>query len=303
MTKKSRLLIILCFIITITSIEGSKKKAEKKVETSMPATTLTDGPITIFIHGTVFPVISHFTHGAGYPDGLIWLKECLDKNPLTRVAHTLVQAAPEEFSLNSFYLYCWPGELRFDQRKKATEKLLIPLSKHKGPVTIIAHSHGCNVALYLAELAGADDSLTFSIDTLILLACPVQLATAHLIYSPLFKRIYSFYSTADFIQTLDPQGLYNETKKQNDSKRGPFFSRRTFHDSPHLIQARVLINRQNPGHMSFIQPRFLKKLPAMLDMLTKAALEKDKRHFIINVPHGSDKPFLADSVKAVYKKQ
>ena len=264
--------------------------------------SIKDGPATVFIHGTIVPLISRFTHGVEYPHGLISFMDCPDPNRLTRIAQTLSGASPEEFFLESFYFYCWPGDLKFSERKKATEKLYATLCKHTGPLTLLAHSHGCNVALYLAELAAADKSSSLSIDRLIMFACPVQLATAHLVKSPLFKSVFSFYSTADLGQIIDPQGLYDETKKVSKDSKSPLFSKRKFDDdAPNLIQARVLMNRQSPGHLSFLTPRFLSRLPSILSLLEESVAHKGERHFIVNIPRAPEAPHLIEKIEIAHR--
>lgn len=276
-----------------------KKHVSRKIESVKTVQSIKDGPATIFIHGTIIPVLSRFTHGVEYPYGIISLTDCHRANRLTKIAHTLHGAAPERFPLESFYFYCWPGNLKFSERKKATEKLYSALCQHAGPLTIIAHSHGCNVALYLAELAGTDESATLLIDRLILLASPVQLATAHLVRSPVFKQVFSFYSSADLGQIIDPQGMYEETKKVSKDISPPLFSRRTFDPAPNLVQARILFNKQSPGHVSFITPRFLHRLPSIITLL-EACAEKNEYDVIVNIPRAPEEPHLLHKMQLAH---
>ncbi len=293
----------MCLLSLMSAVYALKEKPVfRKIPAIKTVQTIQNGPTTIFIHGTIVPVLSRFTHGVEYPDGLISFMDCPDPNRLTRIAQTLSAASPEEFFLESFYFYCWPGDLKFGERKKATEKLYATLCKHTGPLTLLAHSHGCNVALYLAELAAADKSSSLSIERLIMFACPVQLATAHLVKSPLFKSIFSFYSTADLGQIIDPQGLYDETKKVSKDSKSPLFSKRKFDDdAPNLIQARVLMNRQSPGHLSFITPRFLSRLPSILSLLEESVAQKGERHFIVNIPRAPEAPHLIEKIELAHK--
>lgn len=292
--KYSRYLLVLVLLPIGHAAAVKKRHILKKKPPTVQS--IKDGPATVFIHGTIFPIISRFTHGVAYPDGLISYADCPQPNRLTRMAETLCNACPEEFPLGSFYFYCWPGNLNFKERKRATQKLYSLLIKHKGPLTLIAHSHGCNVALYLAEL---EDSTSFTIDRLILCACPVQKATAHLVKSPIFKSIYSFYSSADVTQILDPQGLYEETKKI--SKDCPLFSERLFEDAPNLIQARVLMNRQSPGHQSFLTQRFLSRLPSLLMRMDESATQKNERHCILNIPPAPESPHLVEKIEVAQR--
>lgn len=296
---KPCLRIFLLLLVMSPMYARKEKRVFRKMPRIQAVHSLKEGPATIFIHGTIIPVISRFTHGIEYPYGLISLMDCKDSNKITRLSRTLHAAAPCEFPLDSFYYYCWPGDLQFSERRKATEKLYDALCKHPGPVTLLAHSHGCNVALYLAELAELDEERKLAIDKLILLACPVQLATAHLVKSPIFKRIYSFYSSADLGQIIDPQGLYRETKKVSKDKT-PLFSKRLFDDCPNLIQARILVGRQSPGHLSFLTPRFLTRLPAIMSLLEESVTTKDERHFIVNIPCAPEMPHLIEKFKMAH---
>lgn len=291
----------LCLFLFLAMDARQERRIFRKMPRIKTVETLKKGPATLFIHGTIVPVLSRFTHGVEYPHGFVALSDCTAPNRLTRLAHTVHISSPKEFPLDSFYFYCWPGDLRFSERRKATEKLAKTLCMHEGPKTLIAHSHGCNVALYLAELAKSGEFKDLVIDRLILLACPVQLATAHLVGSPIFKRVFSFYSTADLGQIIDPQGLYNETKKiSKDSKKPPLFSQRLFDDSPNLVQARILMNRQSPGHMSFLTPRFLSRMPAILALLEEAVSKKGEHHCIVNIPPAPEAPHLIEKFEMAH---
>ncbi len=294
MVKNSFLWIITLTILLTNHVQATIKKYALK-RTPPTCQTMKDGPATIFIHGTIFPVISRFTHGVEYPTGLISYMDCQGPNRLTRMAEILSTAAPEQFSLESFYFYCWPGKPTFEQRKLTAKDLYTLLKMHTGPVTIIAHSHGCNVALYLAQLAAQEENDSLSIDRLILCACPVQVATAHLVTSPIFNNIYSFYSTADLTQIIDPQGLYEETKKV--SKDAPLFSQRLFEDAPNLIQTRILMDGHNPGHQSFVNPRFLRNLPFMISLLEDHATNAHGRNCIIDIPRFPEKARLIETIE------
>ena len=147
----------------------------------------------------------------------------------------------------------------------------------------MGHSHGASVALYLAQVAQEDNNPDFSIERLILFAPPVQAATAHHIKSPIFKKVFSFYSTADIGQIVDPQGLYNDTKTSLD-KGYSLFLNEPFASSKNLIQVRVLFNMQSPGHSDFLIPRFLSRLPATISFLEASTSSSHKQHVILNIP-------------------
>jgi pimeloyl-ACP methyl ester carboxylesterase len=192
-------------------------------------------------------------------------------HPTRRTAHTrigkaLFETAPHEFPLERFYKYYWPGELSLQARKKAASELYGILKTHQGPCTIIAHSHGCNLALHLAELAHEDgkESCT-KIDRLVLLAAPVQEATAHLVSSPVFKRVYACYSITDMIQVADPQKFHRDMRARKDDL--PLFSKRLFPSSNKLTQAQITFDKRHPSHNDFIGVPFFKQLPHILSLL------------------------------------
>jgi hypothetical protein len=158
-------------------------------------------------------------------------------------AKALAQADPEHFSLDHFYTFGWSGKASRLARQKAAHDLFYALKDlielyqdYYGvpPIIIlISHSHGGNVVLHLAEIADPD-GFTLSISKAILLACPVQKHTAHLISSPMFERIYSLHSHTDLLQIIDPQGLHNPRKPS-----APLLSLRHFDTHPKLSQALI----------------------------------------------------------------
>jgi hypothetical protein len=249
--------------------------------------------VTIFIHGTLFPLISKLVHKVDCPLGITSALSQGNKYVLGRIGYTLHQAAANTFPLESFYLYGWPGTLSYKTRLHAAEELYQYLKGYKGHITIIGHSHGCNVALYLAKMAEKHQDKNFKVDRLVFLACPVQEATAHYATSSVFKKIVSLYSITDFVQVCDPQGLYQEALEHRKmGKRVPFFSSRVFSSIPRLVQARVLLNWQNPAHIDFMLSKFIHQLPATLTLLEDAPRQTGESHFIVNIPTYDKKPSL-----------
>jgi hypothetical protein len=139
---------------------------------------------------------------------------------------------------------------------------------------LITHSHGCNVALNASDLfAQSEDPIV--IEELVLLACPVQHATADKLKSASFKKIFSLYSTADLTQILDPQGLNLESMPAG----GYIFSNRRFEPQPNLVQAQMRWKGFGLSHIGFVRQRFAKALPSILAELRSA--ESDE--FLIDV--------------------
>ncbi len=297
-------LLLVVALASSVSAQGPRRQSRRHAHKYIRHTRcekLNEGNVTIFVHGTTFPGISrlmlHNPKRRGmyrYTFGLTTGRE--------RLAKVLHDADAKQFPAESFYKFYWSGHLGFDERKEAAESLLSYLKNHKGTITLIAHSHGCNVALYLATLAKATlakaelakNNPSVSIDRLVLLAPPVQRATKELVHSSLFKKVYSFYSSGDLIQIADPQGMYTETKK--NGTESSFFSKRTYTKAPNLVQARVLYDRQSPGHNAFIMPRFFKRIPQLLEVLN-AAHTKGKDHIVVTIPRYPTMPHLLTSAE------
>lgn len=256
---------------------------------------LPPGNATIFIHGTMFALVSPLANLGPIPEGLIPFSSCT--NGYKRVGMALIASNPKQFTQQNFFYFGWNGELDFTERKQAAYLLYDTISEHTEPLTVIAHSHGCNVALYLAQIAEEKKNTTLKIDSLILLAAPVQNATAHLVHSPLFKQIISLYSTADLIQIADPQGVYTESKKVSVDKKLPLLSKRRFPHAPALKQARVLLDGHSPSHIDFIKPRFIKRLPELITLLAESSSQNEP--VVITIPSQAA-PYIAQGTEQKY---
>lgn len=221
--------------------------------------------------------------------------------PLLR-AKALSTVDPVQFNVEHFYSFGWSGAITPTARKAAAFDLfnafkylhhLYQEKYHIAPIFIvISHSHGGSVVLYLDEIVDPD-GFELRIEKAILLACPVQKHTAHLINSPIFKRVYSLHSHTDMLQIIDPQGLHNRKKLTR-----PLFSSRHFDVHPKLIQALIrwkkcpkwssddyAINstmkklikgintlnliKKSRGllHFEFVLPPFIRQLPIIINQL------------------------------------
>lgn len=184
-----------------------------------------------------------------------------------KIAELLHTGDPRRFSAEHFYIFGWSGLLSFQARKQAAHELHEHLAKLIASyverydvvprIRVITHSHGGNVVLNLAAIEPA-----YTIDELILLACPVQAATSPLISHPLFKKIYHLFSTTDMFQVLDMQGLYHNGIKS------PLFSARRFACQPNLVQVAIKMGRRSLAHIEFLLQPFLQVLPIILDQAT-----------------------------------
>jgi len=303
-------ILIFCIILSVlpsckyNNYYKQRKLFLRKVFYTGP---IPDGPITIFIHGTKESILSKLVHRLDYPYGVAQASMTQANSVLSRIAHALCKACPEEFALERFYFYGWHGKLNFPSRIAAAERLYDVIKNHKGHLTVMGHSHGCNVALYLAALAEKDHNSTFKVDRLILLAPPVQVVTKHLAHAPTFKQVFTFYSTSDFFQVGDPQGLYWESYAYTPSgTKIPLLSARTFDPAPHIMQTRVLLDRQSPGHLGMMLNRFIKTIPCLTKMVSQKAAnggyEQCRNLYTINVPPcGLSPEFMCDrSLQGAY---
>lgn len=247
--------------------------------------------ITVFVHGTLPPEFFlqfTFIHNlCCCPKGLIPVKK-IDPQYRLRNLQVLHQENPEMFPLQTLYLFGWSGNLNFQERYKTALDLYQALQclqeRHPGlPITIITHSHGGNVALNLARVVDEKQDTTLVIERLILLACPVQKQTSHLVHSPIFKKIHALYSPIDIAQVADPQGLYSE----NDNKKWPLFSERCFPKNERITHCRIRINGRGMGHIDFLTRTFLKHIPTICTLL-----EDPKKRALLTPVKGRDEFIL-----------
>jgi hypothetical protein len=244
---------------------GSEKSILTDTQDNAQAPHATAPWVTVWVHGTSMTPISKF-HAS--PAGLRKVKSLSSGYLIKKTIKSLCAQDPELFNATHFYTFGWSGKLSPKEREKAAHELNQALEKlvqeyracgQTPQIRLITHSHGGNVVLNLANVAEAGG---VSVDELILLACPVQHTTEHLIASPRFKKIYAFYSEADVLQVLDPQGMHPRQKGAPGSKA--FFSKRYFPAQDNLIQARVKIKGRAPTHVEFIMSHFVQQLPALL---------------------------------------
>lgn len=267
-------------------------------------------PLTIWIHGTiffrratfdlVFDTVPSIKHIYGFPE----------EHKVRQRVQALHGADPQQYPLETFYAFGWSGKLNEEQRDYAACVLhseLVDLiedfiKKYKvyPEINIITHSHGGNVALTLARMNDFKQK-NIIINSLILMGCPVQYATAHLINNPIFERVYALYSSLDTVQILAPQFKRKEPSRRNLSTRHAFrmppFSRRCFIQDGRIRQARVTINKHALFHTEFVSPRFITALPDVIktiddlidenpgyflhnkELLVKVRIHNPKKHY------------------------
>jgi len=227
--------------------------------------TPSEDVVTIWIHGTKLTPRFIFPHFFYRKVGLHPASSYDNKYHMRLMAETLC-SDKTAFSFEHFYFFGWSGKLSFQERKNAAQHLyneIQALQKQyrartgtSPKIRIITHSHGGNVALNLAHYV-ADES-TLLIDELILLACPVQDQTMHLMAHPVFKKVFSIYSDKDMIQVIDPQGLYAR------GTSGSLFSRRTFPPLDKLVQIKIFMGERSLAHIEFLMLNFLRILPEII---------------------------------------
>jgi hypothetical protein len=233
--------------------------------------------ITIWVHGTLILYKPEYHLIFNDKTALVPMLSLPNDHHFRAIAQTITEQDPEHFPLEEFYIFSWSGRLQDKERKYAADKLyhdIIELSeiyqKKYGcepTIRIIAHSHGGNVALNMARIKS--DLKPFTIQSLILLACPVQERTKHLICTPIFKRVYSLYSSLDVIQILAPQFKLACTANPLNTKHKrnyciPPFSSRLFPTYSHLTQAKIKINDFPISHTRFSTREFAAILPTIL---------------------------------------
>ncbi len=227
--------------------------------------------VTIWIHGTkALSMVGDYVHATPYP-GLIAVSELSWMYRLKRLLNTLASTHPMQCHPEHLYVFGWSGTLSFEARKSDAHNLYQALKQlnhdyqikygKKPIITIITHSHGGNVVLNLAKVK--ESNTEFKVRA-ILMACPVQHATKHLVKDPIFELIYSLYSHADILQILDPQGLYTYETHENIHFE---LSDRIFPYAPNLRQACIAINGHKVSHLGFFLERFVKIIPNIIHAL------------------------------------
>lgn len=272
MTKKFFILVMT--LATLSGCTGRKKTKKPVLETPRTQEFPPTG-VTVFVHGirlaNFLQRMPIFKYSFYCPQGLTLAKDLDTKYTLSNLQE-LYKTDPEQFNKETVYLFGWPGCPSFDARYKAAQDLYQELLKLRKkypnlPITVFGQSHGGNVVLNLARVAEEHPQETLQVDRLIITASPVQAATAQYVHSPFFKEIYVFYSDADFLQIIDPQGLHKHQARDSYLKASSF-SKTRFPSDPKLYQSLVRINGRKAGHSAFIYKPFLRKLPSLLRTLS-----------------------------------
>lgn len=156
-------------------------------------------------------------------------------------------------SSNHYYTFGWSGlvsnKLRYIEANFLYRELskLIKQFKAQGihpKLRIIGYSHGGNIGLQLGALhqTKSKDEQIF-IDEFHLLGTPIQVETDYLINSPVFKKVYNWYSRADGVQSLD----FFSFKRWFSHKK--FLKRKNFTIPDKLTQLRIKVTGYEPKNM------------------------------------------------------
>lgn len=177
------------------------------------------------------------------------------KEVTTRTAQTIAEIYDFQYSLAQknttkrfYYTFGWNGLLSVRKRHEAAGELYRTLQaeirKFKAQniepkITLVTYSHGGNVALYLPMIQEDQENKEnpmepLSVDTLIMLACPIQKETDYFVQNNLFKKVYNLFSTEDCVQQWD----FFSSQEQFFSQR-MFRNRRTFTVPNKIVQVRI----------------------------------------------------------------
>jgi hypothetical protein len=177
-------------------------------------------------------------------------------------AAPVLAAAFEEISLNAgypktdeYYTFGWSGlisnKLRFLEGAflyQDLEKIFKKCEKDgfKPRVRLIGYSHGGNLALQLGAIYKTKTKDEhFYIDELWLLGTPIQVETDYLVNSPIFKKVFNFYSRADRVQSLDFFSF------RRFFSRKKFSNRHNFKIPEKLHQIRLKITKYLPVSLKY----------------------------------------------------
>ncbi|MFA6066321.1 MAG: hypothetical protein WC707_04045 [Candidatus Babeliaceae bacterium] len=301
----NKFFLFLAVMLLVSSCETRKKKEHGGKPEYPRVLDLNDTcPIVISIHGTLPPIAASILHVIDAPIGLVPAHKLNRRFLLSRFLYLLSEGDPEAYPLASCYSFGWSGKLTFSARRNAAEMLYQQIRGYKGPITLIGHSHGGNVALELGRIIAARHDTHLNIDKLILLATPIQEATAQYAASPIFKHVISLYSMGDWTQISDPQGTYYASKyiERCCNVKVPLFSERKLKNFLNVVQARVIIGGSDLGHLDFIRTAFVHQLPAVIDLLSGVNI--DGTIHTVSIPRDRcKKPFFVELKKVRNKKK
>jgi hypothetical protein len=104
----------------------------------------------------------------------------------------------------------------------------------------------------------------------------VQQINKSFVNCPYFSKVYSFYSSKDWLQRLDPQGLY--TLPINFHK---FWSDRTFDLADRCIQVQFHVQHQAISHMDYRS--LFSYFPYIQTLVEEKTQEANNQHIVLNL--------------------
>lgn len=240
--------------------------------------------VTIYVHGTTTAVglkfLGKFCKDVSFGAPGIHHVNCLPDNALLHQDIELLQQRdPIRFCSEHFYTFGWSGKLNFAARAhdgKILYKELIKLLEHYKTkygyyphVRLMTFSHGGNVALNMVKHLPFCRNEHIHLE-LLLIACPVQKTTEHLIEHAEIDQVYVISSSRDLLQVVDY--YYHDDHG--------YFPDRFFHTKKsNCTQVKVEINNRGLGHIDLMRS-FMIHLPYVLNfadvcMQDRCVVEED----------------------------
>ena len=250
------------------NVKNRQIPEEKAIETALDTQEEISAPpsVTVWVHGTRILPDGMFEQFFFSKPGLNHYTSIDSKYHQRKLAQTLIDADPELFPADYFYLFGWNGKLSFQEREHAARRLYHDLKivrenyKNKygiePVIRMLAHSHGGNVILLLAQVKDPEDT-SFFINQAILMGTPVQKQTKNYACRECFGKVYSLYSMLDILQIIDPQGLQQK-------ETHALFSERFFPAHEKIEQVAIKVNNRSIMHIEFVKRKFMAQIPTIL---------------------------------------
>lgn len=253
----------------IRNYTASKISSYEPLETSIDSQNSQESvpAVTIWVHGTRLLPEGIFERYFYSKPGLNHYTSIESKYHQRRLMEALCRVDPQQYPAEHLYLFGWNGKLSFKERELAARRLYNDLKELRAiyqkkygcqpRIRMLAHSHGGNVVLLLAQVKDPEDT-SFFIDSIILMGTPVQKQTKQYACAECFGKVYSLYSMLDVLQVIDPQGL-----QQKDTQA--LFSERFFPAHENVEQIGIKINNRSIMHIEFVKTKFIAQIPSILN--------------------------------------
>jgi hypothetical protein len=224
--------------------------------------------INVYVHGTmttfgvrilakIYPELGYGQQGVAHinqmPANALFLKD----------VDCLQMADAVRFNADHFYTFGWSGALNFKKREQAGKQLydglVVLLNDYHTKygyfpkLRIITFSHGGNVALNMVQHLPfiADQQVHLE---MLIIACPVQKVTQHLLCSTYIDKMYTIASTRDLLQIAD---------RYTFEKKGYFPQRFFCVNQKNCKEIRVFVNNRGLAHIDLMRS-FVRHIPQVL---------------------------------------